>query len=123
MFRYLIRTNNKEEIESLRLMYKDKERVSASPTCRRRFSPNSPDGSSTTTGFWNPVISYSKQRKRIGPFRTPTYQHARFFEATYNLRGKEHPHNALGFLGQMTELDKAISLCRSTPTGGLGNIS
>ncbi len=124
MFRYLIRTDNEKEIESLRLMYRDKEKVNASPTLQAEVF-------SELAGWLidkgraldaREFILKAESADRTVP--DSHYQYARFFSETYNYEGeKDALTNALGFLGQMPELDKRHIFMQIDAYRRLGNLS
>ncbi|MDC7220206.1 MAG: hypothetical protein PQJ59_09710 [Spirochaetales bacterium] len=124
MFRLQIRKDNEEEIERLRLLYKDKEKVNADPTLQAQVF-------SELAGWLidNDRVLESRDfilKAEAADKTVPGshYQYARFFHETYNPADeKDALTNALGFLGRMTDLDKEHIFMQIDSYRRLGNLS
>ena len=124
MFRYQIRTGNKEEIDRLRILYKDKKSIHASPVLQARVF-------SELAGWMidndrvlesREFILKAQEADRTVP--GSHYQYARFFHETYNFEGEKSAlTNALGFLSRMTDLDKEHIFMQIDSYRRLGNLS
>jgi tetratricopeptide (TPR) repeat protein len=124
MLRYQIRRDNAEEIDLLRQVYKDREKVNADPTLQAHIF-------SELAGWLidNDRVLESRDfiLKAEGADKTVPdshYQYARFFHETYNPQDeKEALTNALGYLDREEELDKKHIFMQIDSYRRLGNLS
>ncbi|MDC7224258.1 MAG: hypothetical protein PQJ60_10995, partial [Spirochaetales bacterium] len=124
MFRLQIRRDNESEIERLRQLYKERERISAEPTLQAEVFSELAGWLIDNERVLESRDFILKAQEADKTVPGSHYQYARFFHETYNPQGEKNAlTNALGYLDRMTDLDKEHIFMQIDSYRRMGNLS